>query len=143
MKTLETRIRQKTVQQRFQRLHLGFNKKNFNLIKYLQSKCLKIHIKIKYKLRALDLVALFNHLLNYFPPTSSQIRTKGFKSIQHLEKDLSSLYQIEFKYIEKQLNKQNSSTGTTGSSSTNPKSNEYQFKLISKQNHKNILQHKI
>jgi hypothetical protein len=97
----------------------------------LQSNRQKIYIKIKYKVRALDF-ALFNHLLNYFPPISSQIRTKGFKSIQHLEKDLSSLYQIEFKHIEKQLNKQNSSTGTSGSSNTNPKSNEYQFKLISK-----------
>ena len=42
---------------------------------------------------------------------NSQIRNKGFKSIEYLEIDLNNLYQIEVKYLEKLLKLNSNSKG--------------------------------
>jgi len=56
-----------------------------------------------------------------FTGIKSQIRTKGFKSIQYLEKDLNSLYQIQVKYLEKILK-----------ITSNLKANDIQMKYMDK-----------
>jgi hypothetical protein len=64
---------------------------------------------------------LLNAIVILFFFYNSQIRTKGFKSIQCLEKDLNSLYKIQVKYLEKILK-----------TSLNSKANDIQMKYMDK-----------
>ena len=59
-----------------------------------------------------------------------QIRTKGFKSIQYLEKDLHTLYQIQVKYLERTL--KNTPAKANNNNSNNTATSEYQLKYIDK-----------
>ena len=61
---------------------------------------------------------------------SSQIRAKGYKAIQCLEKDLSSLYQIQLKYLDKLLLKPSSNKANLSQNISTSNQSKHLDKLV-------------
>ena len=66
----------------------------------------------------------------FVPSIFSQIRAKGFRSLQFLEKDLHSLYQIQLKYLEKMAIKNNPSNIKSEQTSSIPSNSKQLDKLV-------------